>query len=198
MKLISRIFAGCVASVAVLGLAAPDARAAHISYAGNYTYLDAFVPGGSPYDASFDRGGIAAGGTVIDDYWIFDVNPDADGQVSINFLPIGTGISGFMGGFYHASGFVGCVSGAVCAAPPGVIGALIAEGPQVITGVAGFVPAGQYAIRVQGTTTGVAGGVDRTYTGQILFEPAAVPEPATMALFGLGLLGAGFARRRRS
>ena len=59
MKLISRILAGGLASVAVLGLAASNASASAIApYAGQYTYIADFVPGGDPTDAVFFRTGV--------------------------------------------------------------------------------------------------------------------------------------------
>jgi hypothetical protein len=94
MKLISKVFAGCLAIVAIVGLTASDASATAVApYAGQNTYIADFVPGGDPTDAVFFRTGIPAG-TVVDDFYIFDIDPDAYGELSINVIPIG-GFTGF-------------------------------------------------------------------------------------------------------
>jgi hypothetical protein len=45
---------------------------------------------------------------------------------------------------------------------------------------------------------GCQGGCNITLASTMTFSPSAVPEPATYAMFGLGLLGIAIARRRRA
>ena len=48
-------------------------------------------------------------------------------------------------------------------------------------------------VKIDGNDSG-----DRIYYDNMRYGPVAIAEPATLAMFGLGLAGLGFARRRRS
>jgi hypothetical protein len=181
-----------VVGAVTMGMAMAPAANATVAYVGQNTFLNNYVnPPGTPNSDSFARDqkdGFPIG--AFDDYWIFTYVGGA-GEVSANFVP-GSGITGWIGGFYNASGW-DCSGGVGTACTGGAIGSLIVESglPNIATpGVKAFLNAGQYAVRVRGTNTS-----DQTsYTGQLAFN---IPEPGTLALLGLGLIGVGAARRRR-
>jgi hypothetical protein len=143
------------------------------------------------------------------DYFVFDITVQDDLGLSVDYQP-NSPILNFSGSLYRAG------AGTACAAWPGSpaigvapscnainLGALVA-GPAddkdasitrfafTLTGLA----AGRYILAVSGTTP--AAGAGGTYSGQLSTAPnLRLAEPGTLALLGLGLLGAGALRRRR-
>jgi hypothetical protein len=138
---------------------------------------------------------------AFSNWWVFDINPAGAASVNAIFLPIAN-ISNFDVTLWTAAGSVcapnGATTGGLCS--PLVTGAMVADGftnPAYAT-VIDFtaLTAGRYAFNITGTISGLAPTQPASYTGNLQVQ--AVPEPATLAIAGLGLLGVAYTRRRKS
>jgi hypothetical protein len=158
------------------------------------TYLGAYSP------ETFDNGTfnhtairIELGpDTPFNDFWIFDLDPAGTGSISADFTTF-TAIRDFMGALWTDAGST-CgptVATACTSVNPGTKLYEVSSTNDRWEIIANGLAAGRYIIQVTGTTrtTGPS-----SYSGQLAF----VPEPGTLALLSLGLLGIGATARRRS
>lgn len=164
------------------------------------TYLGLYNP--STFDnGSFNHTDIEdheGNGADFVDFWVFDVNPDAQGSISADFTQF-TAIDNFAANLWTDGGGTACAAGplpSACVIDPGmIIASAMDTGDDRWEIMTNTLAAGRYIIQVLGRTN--IDPAPSAYSGQLAFAPAPVPEPTSLALLGLGLLGAGVARRRK-
>lgn len=189
MKAFTRILA--VAAIATGGLWASQASAIEICDACEYTgstYLGLHNATTNDF-STFENTAIGSG--AFTNTWLFSLTPAGRATLNANFNPLGR-ISGFDVQLFNVTATCGA-TGASCTGV--TLGSMIADGfPGTASSNIDWtnLDAGLYAFVITGTVT----GTPVQYTGQLNTE-AVVPEPGSLALLGLGLLGLGAARRRK-
>jgi hypothetical protein len=159
------------------------------------TYIGSYNPD-TLDEGTFNHTGIqndVGASTAFEDFFVFDLDPGGSGSISADFTTT-TRILNFRGELWTDNGSVCDTSGVETACSSVSPGSLITFADATNDRweiVANGLPAGRYIIRITGTTRPSGSS---TYSGQLSF----VPEPGTLALLGLGLLGFGVARRRQT
>jgi hypothetical protein len=190
-----------LAAAAALALFAGPASAVLICDGCTYvpgdpaTYLGAHDPG--TFDNSTFTNGTTGQNGNFSNTWVFDISPAGNATLDVIFLPI-RNISNFAVSLFDVASATCGAAGSGCSALTlGGLEATGTTGPSYVS-LLDFLPlaAGTYALQVTGTISGLVAGQPASYAGN-LQTVAAVPEPETYALFGMGLALVGFLNRRK-
>lgn len=134
------------------------------------------------------------------DVWVFDFAPAGNFQLNASWQTTPNGITGFGINLYQLAVNPTCGALGTSCAPANILAgaALIGSAVEVGVGLGLYnlpsqvLQSGWYAFQAVGTVTG--SGQQTRYSGQI--GTSRIPEPATLGLVGVALLGAAAMSRR--